>query len=118
REREHAAEPVDRTIAPLLVRVNDHFSVGMRPEPVAVPLEIETDLPEVVDLAVEHGPDRPVFVRERLIAGCEIDDAQAAVAKADAGADVEAVGVGTTVCDRGRHRLPPVPIHPPGRAEI
>ncbi len=66
--------------------------------------ELGAQLGEVVDLAVEDGPDRLVFVRQRLIAGGEIDDAQPAMAEADALADVEAVGVGTAMGDDRHHR--------------
>ena len=39
------------------------------------------DVGVVVDLAVEDDPDRAVFVRQRLMAGRQIDDAQPAVAE-------------------------------------
>jgi hypothetical protein len=45
---------------------------------------------EVVDLAVEHDDDRAVFVEQRLLAGRDVDDGQAAVAEPDAGLDVQA----------------------------
>ena len=35
----------------------------------------------VVDLAVEDGPDRPVLVAHRLVAGVEVDDREAPVAE-------------------------------------
>ena len=104
REGEHAAEAIDRAVAPLLVRVHDHLGVRVRAEPVAVRLELGADLGEVVDLAVEDDPDRAVLVRQRLIAGRKVDDAETTVAEADALADVEPVGVGAAVRDDARHR--------------
>src|SRR5687767_4593735 len=68
-------------VAPLLVGVNDRFGVG--PGPVGVPggLQLFPDCLVVVDLAVEHDPDRAVLVRERLMPGGEIDDAQPSMAE-------------------------------------
>ena len=104
RIREHAAEPIDGAVAPLFVRVHDHFCVRMRAEPVSVRDQLCTQLGEVVNLAVEHDADRPVLVRQRLIAGRQIDDAQTAVPEPDAGADVEAVRIGTAMRDDVSHR--------------
>src|SRR6266850_2129790 len=46
--------------------------------------ELGAQLAEVVDLAVEHDPDGTVLVVDRLMAGREIDDAQAPHAERDA----------------------------------
>jgi hypothetical protein len=43
--------------------------------------ELRPDVRMVVDLAVEDDPDRLVLVRQRLMAGRQIDDAQPAVAE-------------------------------------
>ena len=45
-------------------------------------LELAADLRVIVDFAVEDDPDRSVFVRERLVPGGEIHDAQPAMAEA------------------------------------
>src|SRR5580704_7115296 len=76
-EPEHPAETADGGGTPLLVRVNDRFRVGAGVEAVPRGLELPPQLTEVVDLAVEDGPDRSIFVVDRLVAGGEIDDAQA-----------------------------------------
>ena len=78
REAEHAAQPGDRVRAPLLVGVNDDFGVGRRVERWPAASSSRAQLAEVVDLAVEHDPDRAVLVVNRLMAGRQIDDAQAA----------------------------------------
>ena len=102
REREHAAEALDARVSPLLVAVHDDFRVGVRPEPVPAALELGAQRRKVVDLAVEDDPHRVVFVRQRLLAGGDVDDAQPAVGEADAFAEIEAVGVRAAMGDRSR----------------
>src|SRR5205823_1208324 len=104
REREHAAEAIDRALAPLLVRVNDHLGVGVRAESMAGLLQGGSDLREVIDLAVEDHPDGSIFIGERLIAGGQVDDAEASMAQADAASDVKAVRIGPAMRDHPRHR--------------
>ena len=60
REREHPVEAVETARAPLLVGVEQHLRVAVRSEAVAVLLQLATELPEVVDLAVVGEPGRPV----------------------------------------------------------
>ena len=110
REREHAAESIDGRVAPLLVCVHDDFGVCVRAEAMAARHEIRAHVGEVVDLAVEDHPDRAVLVGDRLVAGREVDDAQAAEAEADARPRVEAVGIGAAVRDDRGHRRQRVPI--------
>ncbi len=104
REREHPAEARHRALAPLFVRVNDDFRVGVRAERVAARFELHSKLGEVVDLAVEDRPDRPVFVRQRLIAGRQVDDAEPAMPEADAVGGVVPVRVRAAVGEHRRHR--------------
>jgi hypothetical protein len=94
REGEHPPEPIHAALAPLLVAMDDDLGVGARAEAMAVRDEFGADLGEVVDLAVEDDLDRAVLVAERLVAGRQVDDAQAAVPEADAGAVVVAAGIG------------------------
>ena len=82
REREHAAEALDAVVAPLLVGVDDRLGVasacgsgGPRAS------SSRPDVGVVVDLAVEDDPDRCRPRSKRLLAGGEIDDAQAPVAE-------------------------------------
>src|SRR5689334_3115567 len=58
----------------------------------------------VVDLAVEDQPQSLVLVGHRLIAGEQVDDAQATEAEADVGLDVETVGVRPAVAEGVGHR--------------
>jgi hypothetical protein len=70
---------MDALVAPFFVGVHDRFGVG--PCAVRVPLRFElgADIPVVVDLAVEGYPDRFRFVRHRLMAAGQVDDAQTTV---------------------------------------
>ena len=52
---------------------------------------------EVVDLAVEDDDDGAVLVEQRLLAGRDVDDRQAAVAEADARLEVQAALVRAAV---------------------
>ena len=54
---------------------------------------------EVVDLAVEHDRDRAVLVRDRRIAGLEIDDRQTVLADHRVLRGEAAVGVGAAVVE-------------------
>ena len=66
------------------------------------------EIRRVVDFDVEDDPDCAVFVRDRLVAALEVDDAEAAHADGDAVADVHALLVGPAVHERPRHPLGPV----------
>ena len=103
REGEHAAELLHATRAVFLVEMGDRLGIGGRVEGVAAGLELRPQLLEVVDLAVEHDPDRAVLVPDGLPPGLEVDDPEAAHAEADARAEVEAVLVRATMRDGRAH---------------
>src|SRR6266850_1435326 len=67
--------------------------------------ELGAQLAEVVDLAVEHDPDGTVLVVDRLMAGREIDDAQAPHAERDALVDEHAFIVGAAMADHVAHAV-------------
>jgi hypothetical protein len=46
--------------------MDEHFSIGVRAESVAVRLQTASEIREVVDLAVEHEPNGSVIGQERL----------------------------------------------------
>jgi hypothetical protein len=50
---------------------------------VAGALEVGAQFEVVEDLAIEDGPDRAVFIRDRLIARRQIDDAEPRVRETD-----------------------------------
>ena len=75
-EGEHAVEPSRQLHRRELLRqVGDHLGVAARPEACGLRRKSSAGL-EVVDLAVEHGRDRLVLVRDRRVASDKIDDRQ------------------------------------------
>jgi hypothetical protein len=61
------------------------------------------ELGVVVDLAVLDDDDSSVLVGDRLVAGGEVDDREAARGQADAVGDERAVGVRPAVDERRAH---------------
>ena len=74
-----------------------------RREGMAAADELVAHLGEVVGFAVVGDPDRAVLVGQGLVAAFDVDDAQAAVAQADARLDVDAFVVRAAVDDRPAH---------------
>src|SRR4051812_18746672 len=56
--------------------MDDRLDVPLSPKLVARALQSPPQLAEVVNFAVEHAPDRAVFVRQRLSASFQVDDRQ------------------------------------------
>ena len=75
----------------------------LRAVDVAVRLELPADVGVVVDLAVEDHPDAAVLVRQRLLAGAEIDDAQAAMGERGVRVAVQPGFVGAAMGDDVAH---------------
>ena len=103
REGKHAAQIPDGLRAEVLVQMDDRFRIAFGAEHVAAPRQQPPKLPVVVDLAVEHDPDRAVLVRHGLLAVLEIDDAQAPHAEADALAEIDALVVRSAMRHRTAH---------------
>src|SRR5262249_20784464 len=97
REREHAVEVSDAVLAEILPRMDKHFGVGAGRETMAASDQTLAQLDVVVDLAVQHRPDRGVLVRNRLVAGFEIDDRQAPLPQRDRSLGVIAFVVGAAM---------------------
>ena len=57
----------------------------------------------IVDLAVVGDVERAVFIGHRLVAGSDVDDAEAAVAQADAPVDENPFIVRTAMSDHIAH---------------
>src|SRR6476660_3495767 len=104
-QSEHTPETRNGAAAPLFVGMHDRLGVAVRVERVTRPLEIGAQLLKVVDLAVEHDPDGAVFVVNRLMAGGEIDDAQAPHAECDTVVDPDALVVGAAMTDHVAHSV-------------
>ena len=60
--------------APLLVAVHQNLGIAAGLETMTLCPELCTQNTVVVDLTVEDGPDRPVLVAHRLIAGVKVND--------------------------------------------
>jgi hypothetical protein len=103
RDCEHAAQPSREVEAPLLVAVDEHLGVAVRREAMAVALEPVAQLGVVVDLAVLDDVDRLVLVRERLVAGVEVDDRESPRGQSDRAVDERAVRVRPPVDERRAH---------------
>ena len=106
RERPHAVEALDAVVAPLLVGGEHDLGVGLRPEAVAVRLELSAQLDVVVDLAVVEELQRAVLARERLAASVgQVDDREPRVAERDAGVVREPPSPSGPRCAKpGEHR--------------
>ena len=88
-----------------LVQVWDHLGIATRREAVSVFEETCAQLEMVVELAVLSRPDRGVLVRERLVAGGHVDNAQAPGTDHDAEVRVNAAIIRPPMRHRVRHRL-------------
>ena len=105
RERKHAVDALDHSVAPLLVAVHQHLAVGARTEIVAPRLQLCAQLDEVVDLAVEDNLDAAVLVAEGLVSGGgQINHGQAPVAQTHTGRIPSALAVRATRGQGAKHR--------------
>src|SRR5260370_26258085 len=103
REREHAAQVLWTIGAPLVVGVNDSFSVAVRIELVAELFELPAQLAIVLDLAVKNNPCGAILIMNRLLSVREIDDREASHRQSHASAEIETVIVRTTMTNASVH---------------
>src|SRR5207249_5851769 len=68
-------------VVPLLVGMDDCFGIAARLVLMAPGLEVAPNLRVVVDLAVEDNPNALILVRQRLMAGTQVDDAETPMAE-------------------------------------
>jgi hypothetical protein len=66
-----------------LIKVDQSFSVAVRPEVMAAPRQIGAQLEVIVNLAIEDDLDGIVLVRDGLMTARQIDNAQPPDAEAD-----------------------------------
>src|SRR5437899_751367 len=83
-ERKHAAQFIDAVLAEVFVEMDNRFCVTVRPEFVALRLQAVTEFGKIINLAVEHDPDRVVLVGHRLAAAFHVENAQATMRQPDA----------------------------------
>ena len=81
REGELATQLFQTAGPQVLVQVQRDLAVGRGPEPVALLLQLALDPLEVVELAVDDDMHAPVLVRDWLVAGRQIDDAETRMAE-------------------------------------
>ena len=81
--------------------MRDDLGIAARTELVPAPEELLPQLAEVVDLAVEDDGNGPVLVRDRRIAGDQIDDRQPVLPDHPLAADEGSPCVRPPVLDRG-----------------
>ena len=101
-EGEHAVEAAGELGGwKVLGQVRDDLGIAARTELVPAPQELLPELAEVVDLAVEDDGNGPVLVRDRRIAGDQIDDRQPVLPDHPLAADEGSPCVRPPVLDRG-----------------
>ena len=98
---EHPAQALDERVSVGLVEVRENLRVAARGKSVAVRAELVAKRLVVEDLTVLHRPDLTGLVGERLVAGDDVDDAEASRAQRGPVGQVCAAVVRTTV----RHRI-------------
>ena len=72
---------MERTGAAILEEVQCDLGVRLRPERVALTLELTPNPLEVVELAVGHDAELAILADDGLIAGLEVDNAQPRMAE-------------------------------------
>jgi hypothetical protein len=83
--------------------MGEHFSVAVRREPMAEGPKLVLKLRVVEDLAVLHHPIAAALVRQRLIAGGEVDDREPRVDHPEMTVGVKAGPVRATMTQLARH---------------
>ena len=100
---EHAAQVVDTVASIFFVEVDNGLGVAVGAVAMALGCQAFSQSRMVVDFSVENDPDRAVFVADGLVAGGEIDDAQAAHAQAHGAVGEHAFVVGPAVQHGAAH---------------
>ena len=77
-EGEHAPQALGGTFTPRFPRIGHDLRIAERPEAVPEPFELGAEGLEVIELAVEDGPDTAILAVDRLVAARHVDDAQSA----------------------------------------
>jgi|GEM_PF-2979899 len=104
-ESEHAAQPADELQAEFLVEVDHDLGVALRAEGAAAALQFSAQLGKIVHFAVVGDPRIARAGGQRLVAGVQVDDAQASGGEPRAVGKVVALVIGTAVNDAVVHPL-------------
>ncbi len=106
REGEHPCQAGDRRGSPLLIGAQHRLGVRMvRHESMPRAGKLCAQLGVVVQLPVEHDAGTGALRADGLFSTCDVDDGQSPHPDGELLADLGAPRVGTTVLDRGQHRL-------------
>src|SRR2546422_11257583 len=81
-KREHTPELAHKRIGKGLIKMNDGCRIAAGKK-LMRSFQLPAEIHVVIYLSVEADPHSAVFVRKRLLARAQINDAQAAVAKGD-----------------------------------
>ena len=100
---EHAAQMLHTVRAVLFVKVNDGLGIAVRAVAVAARDELLAQGEMVVNLAIEHDPERAIFIRNRLMSARNIDNAEPSHADAQMAVRIKAFVVGPAMGDDAAH---------------
>src|SRR5215470_6000041 len=93
----HATQMLNAVFPVFLVEVDYGFGVALRTVRVPASKQLFAQGAMVVDFSVKNYPQCPVFIAERLMAGCEVDDAEPAHPDAHPALRVNAIVIGAAV---------------------
>ena len=83
-EGEHAAHALHAFHAILLIKMDDHFGIRVRPETVSARLQLGAEFGKIVGLAIVGNPNCAVLIAEWLPPGRrKVDDGESSVCQAD-----------------------------------
>src|SRR5437660_11857548 len=89
--------------APFLVTVNNHFGVGIRSKLMALALQLCSQFPVIVNLAVKNDPNCFLGIRHRLMTSGQINDGKSSEAEPDRTREEVTLVVRTAMDDRSGH---------------
>ena len=104
-KRKHTAQSVQAFDTFLFIQMNQDFGIAVGAEPVPLRDQALAKFFIVVNLAVEDHPYGAIFIRNRLMPGSKIDDAQPSHANPARTLYVKPFIVGTAVPNHIAHRL-------------
>ena len=100
------------------VEMNDCLGVALAAVMMAFPFQLGAQLLVIVDFSVVHDPNAAVFIADGLLAGSDINDAQAAHGQTDVFFHEESVVIGPAMNHLLVHRRQKSAIHPTGSIDM
>ena len=106
-ESKHPTQVAEARFAPLFIRVDDRFGIGVGAKHVAAALELFPQRAEIVNFAIENDCDVARFIENRLVSAGKIDNTEPAHAhrcvRSGGGSDQLAMLVGSAMEHRAIH---------------